>query len=497
MYDIPPKLDTEVVLLHPGSVINSKFDDLAPVLVEGPGGKKTLVFTSNKPLKGTEDQVEKLYLSEASGEDWSTAERWFAAVDPSIREGALAANGNDWVFVQCYRDDGIGDCDLCALKGGVENLESKAGQSVGTVLPMPLNSKDWDHHPALSPTGDTLVFASERYGGVGQSDIWLTTRNGKGEWMPPRLFPDINTRGNEISPSFSPDGNTLYFATDERPGYGEFDLWYVSRSDGKWSAPKHLIAPVNSAGNDIFYHVVNSDRAFLASDRKGSYGGFDIYEVSRPTTPRVVTREPLVLRITARNAYTRDPIPAEITLSEEDGLDLKTSEGVLEQQILPKISYAATAYMRGYMNAVGTYTFADSAQGLRAHDLYLTPSAEKERTIYAFLVEFDFSLFNIRPEEEKHLDSVVTLLAAYPNSTVVVSGHTDSVGTVSYNIKLGYNRATRVSEYVKTYLRQHGTTLQNDMEIRTYGKSEPVASNSTDEGRQRNRRVEIAIIRNE
>jgi len=89
------------------------------------------------------------------------------------------------------------------------------------------------------------------------------------------------------------------------------------------------------------------------------------------------------------------------------------------------------------------------------------------------------------------------LLAQFPNSTVVISGHTDSVGTVIYNIKLGYSRAKEVSRYVHDWLYQKDVRLRNEMEIRTYGEAEPIAPNSTDEGRQRNRRVEIAIVRNQ
>ncbi len=130
------------------------------------------------------------------------------------------------------------------------------------------------------------------------------------------------------------------------------------------------------------------------------------------------------------------------------------------------------------------------------HDLLMLPREEETRKIFAFTVEFDFNLSNIRPEEERKLDSVVILLTKFPNSTVVFSGHTDSVGTVMYNIKLGYSRAKEVSSYVEDWLFQKGVTLRNPAEHRTYGEAEPVAPNSTEEGRQRNRRVEIAIIRN-
>ncbi|MBN1448994.1 MAG: OmpA family protein, partial [Bacteroidetes bacterium] len=170
--------------------------------------------------------------------------------------------------------------------------------------------------------------------------------------------------------------------------------------------------------------------------------------------------------------------------------------------------YTVSASHPGYMNAVENFRSGGIEEVRRAateeadrivldHEITLIPITEEERKIYAFTVEFDFDLFDIRPEEERKLDSVAVLLELYPNSTVVISGHTDSVGTDMYNIRLGYNRAKQVSTYVETWLRRKNVRLQNDMEIRTYGETEPIAPNSTEEGRQRNRRVEIALVRNE
>ncbi|MBE0644777.1 MAG: OmpA family protein [Bacteroidetes bacterium] len=217
----------------------------------------------------------------------------------------------------------------------------------------------------------------------------------------------------------------------------------------------------------------------------------------------------MVLRVHAKNAYTKQDIPAIVSIfSTAD--DRLLAEGNREAEIRLDLQkwYTATGELSGYENKVASLRFdtADEVtkmakdEGERmviTHDLLMIPIFEDERKIYAFTVEFDFNLFNIRPEEERKLDSAVVLLTQFPNSTVVVSGHTDSVGTVIYNIKLGYSRAKEVSRYVQDWLYQKGVKLQNEMEIRTYGEAEPVASNSTDEGRQKNRRVEIAIVRNQ
>jgi len=216
-----------------------------------------------------------------------------------------------------------------------------------------------------------------------------------------------------------------------------------------------------------------------------------------------------VLRVQAKNAYTMQPIAAGVSISAaENDWTLSEGRGSAETPLDLRKEYTVTGELAGFISAVETLRFRDADEVTRqsrdegermviTHDLLLVPVTEAERKIYAFTVEFDFNLFNIRPEEERKLDSVVILLAQFPNSTVVISGHTDSVGTVIYNIKLGYSRAKEVSRYVHDWLYQKDVRLRNEMEIRTYGEAEPIAPNSTDEGRQRNRRVEIAIVRNQ
>jgi OmpA-OmpF porin, OOP family len=487
--------------VSPVTAANTAADELAPVTT-GNG----LYFVSDRVVN--DEEQHRMYLLP----EGSTTPSDVVALrveGGGDRAGAMHLTNGSVLFGQCYRKGGLGDCDL------YEGRLSSDGTMINDVrlFSPPLNDIEWDHHPAVRPDGKMLVFASERIKGVGGSDLYMSMK-GQDGWMAPVLLAEtINTSGNEISPSFSADGKILYFASDGRRGYGGFDL-YASEYDGKnWKHPKLLPPPFNSEDDDLFLcGGPEADVSYVASNREGGRGGYDLYRIERvavalpPPPPEI---RPVVLRVRSINAFTREAIPADISIVDA-GSDqhLAGGAGTAETTAGERRKFSVTASHPGYMNAfeevvlnvVGGSPVGAIREGgsdVVERVLALTPVAEEERKIFAFTVEFDFDLSDIRPEEEKKLDSAAVLLALYPNSTVVFSGHTDSLGTDAYNIKLGYNRASEVSRYVATYLRGKNVILRNPMEIRTYGETQPLASNATDEGRQRNRRVEIAIIRNE
>ena len=485
---------------------NGGYDDLAPVpLSQG------LYFTSNRPVAG--EELDRLYLLPHDATLASDVRRVSTGLEngEEIKAGALAVlpGATELYFVECYRGDGVGDCDLVSGRFSADGLSIEDTRPVAP----PLNDIEWDHHPAFSGDGRTIIFASERFGGNGGSDLWVSRREGEKWSVPVNLGGTINSSGNEITPYLAPDGETLYFSSDAHPGRGGFDIFVSRRIAGKWSTPEPLGRPFNSGDDAIFFNgTLESNTAYFASNRPGGKGGFDLYRAERkiapPPPPPPPKEKPLVLRVRAKNAYTMQDIPAQVSISlHADDRLLAEGRGSAETRLDLGAVYSVTGELAGFINAVETVRFAGADEATKAsrdegermvieHVLQLVPVTEDERKIYAFTVEFDFNLFNIRPEEERKLDSVVILLAQFPQSTVVFSGHTDSVGTVTYNIKLGYNRAKEVSEYVGDWLEEKGVKLLNPVEIRTYGEAEPVAPNSTEEGRQRNRRVEIAIVRN-
>ncbi|MBE0645657.1 MAG: PD40 domain-containing protein, partial [Bacteroidetes bacterium] len=276
MYETGSDSRTEWKLV-PVDGANSSADELAPV-----PSSHGLYFTSNREVGG--DELDRLYLLPFGATTSADVKRVRSSTE-DIKAGAMALRaGRDAAlfYVECYRADGIGDCDL------VEGHLSTDGLSVAqtTVLPAPLNDVEWDHHPTLSRDGKVLVFASERFGGHGGSDLWMSKAGGGGWETPVNLGSQINTSGNEITPCLSPDGQELYFASDALPGRGGFDIFVTKLAAGKWSTPEPLGMPFNSGDDDIFFNgTVSSDTIYFASNRDGGKGGFDLYRAARKVAP--------------------------------------------------------------------------------------------------------------------------------------------------------------------------------------------------------------------
>ncbi len=492
--DLVERPGREVLAENAGPAINSQADDFAPVL--SADGTR-LMFTSNRLLEKDGDRIENVYEAPREGGAWTAAQRIDASGDPDIKSGSLAFDNvhNEVVFVQCYRNDGMGDCDLYIASTGRDGW--RTARNPGD----PVNSPEWDCHPSISRDGSTLYFASERIGGMGGSDIYLSRRGTDGTWSRPvNLGPPVNTRGDEKTPFIAPDNTTLYFASNGHPGYGAFDIFQTTFDGDRWTAPKNVGTPINSPRQDLFYTPsLTGDTAYLASNRDDATG-FDIYEIiiRRKVEPPTPQRTTLVVRLIVRNAFTNEPISATIAIEAPDAEPLSLTadvKGIADVEMQPGAAYTITTTHPGFMPSTTGITLPRTASGRREQEILMTPHGEKESTIYSFVVEFDFNLSNIRESERRNLDSVVTLLTRYPECSVMVSGHTDSVGTDEYNQRLGQERAQEVGAYVERYLKSRGVQLRNPLVMRSFGETQHVASNATEEGRQRNRRVVISLQR--
>jgi len=477
-----------------GRGINSGRNEYLPYLT---ADNQFLLFTSRRPdaIGGINridrDYSEDFYSSEWDGENWSPAKNLGPPINTEFNEGSatISEDGKTLFYTGCNREDGFGRCDIYTAEKIGDNWQAPR------LLDAPINTEFWDGQPCLSPDGKTLYFASDRPGGYGSYDIWYSRWNGE-RWGPAiNAGPQINTSGHEDSPFLHADGVSLYFSSDFHPGFGIEDLFVSYRGeDGKWSTPKNLGYPLNTVAmeSNIF---VSSDgrRGFINSDREGGLGGSDIYEFE--LAPEIRPQRATFLRGIVRDSVTKGPLAAFLRLVDVEKGD--TVRQVRTDQVdgrflmsLPlEKEYAAFVEAKGYLFASKHFFLKNLPD-----ETYFDVEIDMVKIKAGVKVElknifFAFGSFELEETSTAELTFLVNYMKQNPGMRIEIQGHTDNVGGDADNQRLSQQRA----EAVREYLTSQGIEGER-VEATGYGESQPIASNDTEDGRQRNRRTEFKIL---
>ncbi|HEX7903532.1 MAG TPA: OmpA family protein [Chitinophagaceae bacterium] len=354
----------------------------------------------------------------------------------------------------------------------------------------------------MAHDGQTLLlYMCEEKGGY-NNDIYVCFLLKDSTWSEPKsLGKKINLpKYDEMTPYLAADGTTLYFSSNRPGGLGDNDIWMTKRLDStwqKWSEPVNLGAPINTPDWDAFFTLdAGGEYAYMSSSQEG-YGESDIVRV------KLLEREkPDPVILVSGNVYnkkTNEPLSASLlyeTLPEgtEAGNGISSPGDGSFKIVLP--------YDKNYLiRATADHFFAQSenlnldslikAGYKEIHkDLYLVP-IEIGQVVRLNNVFFDFDKWDLRPESFLELNRVVKLLEENPAIVIEMSAHTDSYGSDDYNFKLSDNRARSVMDYIIAKgISPDRITSQG------YGETKPVAPNDTPENRQLNRRVEFTIMKN-
>lgn len=349
----------------------------------------------------------------------------------------------------------------------------------------------------LDPSGMVLLMTVEREDTRGQRDIYVSKRKRDGSFSTPvNCGPGINTWGNEVSPFIAADGVTVYFATDGRRGFGDFDIWMTRRLDEtwtKWSPPVNVGPSINTPGWDAYFTIpAKADYAYLSASNPDN-NSLDLYRV-----PLSDGLKPLpVVLVSGRvlNAATKQPIATAVTY---ESLTKGTTAGLARSE--PKNGQYSIVLPAGDLYGFraeydGYYPVSDqldtrllNGYSEITRDLYLAP-IQKNQTIILNNVFFEFRLSELRPESFAELNRLVEFLKSKPTVMIELAGHSDKVGTTAANMEISKNRV----QAVKEYLESQGIEPAR-MKVVAYGASKPIDSNDTEEGRRRNRRVEFKIL---
>ena len=195
-------------------------------------------------------------------------------LEPS--KGAInISQDGDWLIFAGYNFiNGIGDFDL------YRSFNTPDGWSEPENLGRNINTESWESSPSLSPDKKTLFFSSNRPGGYGGKDLYVSYLQTNGRWSrAENMGPTINTRGDELAPFIHADNNTLYFTSDGLQGYGDNDIFLCRKGpNNQWSLPVNLGYPINTIDSEgSLFVAADGKTAFYAADRSDSRGGLDIY----------------------------------------------------------------------------------------------------------------------------------------------------------------------------------------------------------------------------
>ncbi len=466
-----------------GDSINTKDAEYYPTIsLDG----HTLIFT-----RRVNDTNEDFYESTFTDGHWSKARSLPGNINTNLNEAAqsVSLDGQLLIFNGCNFPEGRGSCDLYV------SYLTPDGWSSPDNLGEAVNTEFWESGPSLSPDKKDLYFSSNRPGGYGGSDIYVSHRLVNGHWSEAQnLGPQINTAGDEATPFIHVDNQTLYFNSNGQPGYGGNDI-FLSRKgpDGAWGKPENLGYPINTIEDEGSLVVAADGKtAYYASDRADSKGELDLYTFELPEGVRPA--QTLWVQGKVFDRSTKKGLPSSVELT-----DLSTRQPISQLQTdqtgnylitLPKgKDYAFNVNRKGYLffseNFPLSHQQGDTAYNI---DISLQP-LEADAVITLRNIFFDFSKYELKPESQVELDKVVQLMKDNPTLKIQINGHTDNAGKTADNLRLSEDRAKAVVSYLIT----KGIVAAR-LSFKGWGDTRPVADNSTAEGRALNRRTELKVI---
>lgn len=466
-----------------GDSINSELDEYLPSLT---ADDETLIYTRRTP------QGEDFYESYKVDGVWQMAVALPKPLNSVQNEGAhcLTADGNTLYFTACYRNDSYGGCDIYYSK------KSAFGWERPINLGEAINTGHWESQPSISYDGKTLYFISNRPGGFGGSDIWFSQLQADSSWSKPEnLGESINTRKDEISPFIHPDDQTLYFASEGRAGMGKLDIYFAKKAiDGSWQSPVNLGYPINTEKDESSLFVNLSGRIAMFSSQAGdSRGANDLYYFELPEILR--PEKVIYVKGSVRDKETAIPLSCQVDVIElESGNVVHSAETfVTDGKFLISLpagkSFSFNISKPGYLFYSENFTVdtAESASG--TYNIGLEKIKVGSEVVLKNIF-YQTNAFALAEKSFVELEKLALFLQKNPSLRIEIQGHTDNIGSKSYNKSLSENRAKTVYDALIGL----GVTADQLM-YQGYGDSQPIADNLTEAGRASNRRTQFKVIK--
>ena len=296
---------------HFNSIVNTEYTEYNPVVS---ADESVMAFTALRPNNGktrTGDKfIEEIYISYNVNGSWSEPKVIPIAHDYNVGTAGISADGQKMIIFMGGSTD----------PGGLFQItKSGTDWSKPSLLTPNINTPKYlESTASITPDGKTIYFASDRLNGYGGLDIYKTVLQPNGSWSAPvNLGPGINTKANEDAPFIHPDQKTLFFTSDGHNSMGGRDIFMTKLVGDKWSTPENMGYPVNTTANDNYFTLIaDGTRAYFSSDRKGGMGGQDIYYLDMPAESANIPLTMIKGKIL--NAETGKPIPTRMYLIDNE-----------------------------------------------------------------------------------------------------------------------------------------------------------------------------------
>jgi outer membrane protein OmpA-like peptidoglycan-associated protein len=350
----------------------------------------------------------------------------------------------------------------------------------------------------MAQNGKVLVMTAQRNDSYGSKDLYVSFLQSNNTWSEPKnMGAVVNTADGEISPFIASDGVSLYYSTGGLSGFGNMDVFVSKRLDDSWlnwSEPQNLGPAINSDAWDTYYTIpASGDYAYFVSDKE-SNGENDIFRIK---LDKAIQPDPVALVYgNVYDAQTKQPLQASISYEAlpkggEAGSAVANPVTDGYKVVLPlKSKYTFTAKAEGFMSAEEEIDLTEeTAYKEIRKDLYLMPLAVGQ-LVRLNHIYFEQSKHELLETSFEELNRVAALMKENSTMEIQLEGHTDNVGDFMLNVELSRNRVSAV----KNYLVDKGIE-ENRIQVKGYGSTRPVASNSNEKSRQQNRRVEFLILK--
>lgn len=475
-----------------GNNINSAYYEMNPVVTID---NSVIFFSSNRPPASltetgqTGGNSEDIYYSiRMPSGNWSKPVYFQYNTSKNEFPACVSVDGKMMILSREEKDNY--DLFYSVFEEGKWTEPVSMGNSI--------NSSENEKEASLSKDGVSLYFSSDRKDGYGKFDIYVSRKTSKGKWgKPVNLGKDINTAENETSPFIHPEGQVLYFSSD---GYieqsmGGSDIFYCTKNtNDTWSEPLHLKYPVNTTRDDVNYQIASGGKRYYTS--LTDFNSFDIVEISG----RQDNVDDINYSAGSSNLFSELSVMEVMEVEKEVEKEVQVSDIVevqteveKEVKVVETVEVEKEPDLKNYsLESVNLEEIDSTARELLIKKVkdYYNETIGTDKSVIFKTIYFSFNSAELLMLSKNELRVLVEYLNENPAVKVEVIGHTDILGNWDVNLNVSRGRAGSVYKFL----------LENNIahnRIIFYGKgsADPIASNNTAEGRSKNRRVEIILLK--